>query len=97
VLSVTELTDWERRRLDALQRQLAEEDPRLAARLTASARARRTPPGAGVRWAMSGVGAVLLLCGLILGFASTILMAVLLLSTCWVLVLARPNGGGRSW
>ena len=94
---MTELTDWERRRLDALERQLAEEDPRLAARLTRSARARRTPPRAEVRWAIFGVGAVLVLCGLILGFASTILMAVLLLSTCWVLVLARTHGGGRSW
>jgi hypothetical protein len=45
---------------------------------------------------MFGVGAVLLLCGLILGFASTIAMAVLLLSTCWVLGVGRTIGGGRS-
>ena len=93
---MTELTDWERRRLDALGRQLATEDPRLAARLTGSVRARRAPPGAGVRWAMFGVGAVLLLCGLTLGFASAIAMAVLLLSTCWVLALPRTTGSGRS-
>ena len=96
VISVTELTDWERRRLDALERQLAKEDPRLAARLTASVRTGRTPPGATVRWAMFGVGAVLLLCGLILGFATPIVMAVLLLSTCWVLTPPRRTGGGRS-
>jgi hypothetical protein len=97
VIAVTGLTDWGRRRLDALELQLAEDDPRLAARLTGSARAPRTPPGAGVSWALFGVGAVLILCGLILGFASTILMAVLLLSTCWVLLLARRTRGGRFW
>jgi hypothetical protein len=97
VIAVTELTDWERRRLDALELKLAEDDPRLAARLTGSPRAPRTPPGAGVSWALFGVGAVLILCGLILGFASTILMAVLLLSTCWVLLLARRTRGGRFW
>ena len=94
---MTELTDWERRRLDALGRHLAADDPRLAAQLTGSVRVRSTLPGAALCWAMLGVGAVLFLCGLILGFASTIAMAVLLLSTCWVLLLARRTRGGRFW
>jgi type VI protein secretion system component VasF len=97
VVSVTELTDWERRRLDALGRQLAKEDPRLAARLTGSVRADRRPAAAAVGWAMLGVGVVLLVCGAVLGVASTIVMAVFLLSTSWVvLALARRTGGGRS-
>ena len=93
---MTELTDWERRRLDALGRQLAEEDQRLAARLTGSVRARRTPRRVEVRWAMSGVGVVVVLCGVILGFASTIVMAVLLLFICWLLGLAWTTGRDRS-
>jgi hypothetical protein len=80
VFEVSELTDWERQRLSALEQQLSAEDPQLAARLAGPAPARRSRVMARIGWAMIWVGAVLLLCGGLLRDGSSTVLALLLLA-----------------
>jgi hypothetical protein len=84
VFAVSGLTDWERHRLADLERQLAQEDPELAARLSRPVNARTSWARRGIGRLMIVVGAVLLLGGAALEDASVTGSGVLVLSCCWV-------------
>ena len=84
VFAVSGLTDWERHRLADLERQLAQEDPELAARLSRPVDAHPSWARPGTGWLMIVAGAVLLLCGTALNDASVTVTGVLVLSCCWV-------------
>jgi hypothetical protein len=85
VFGMSELTDWERHRLAALERHLADESPELAELLAGRRhRARRWPGAALIGWAMGVIGAVLLLCGSALQDTSVGMSGFVLLGLCWV-------------
>ena len=96
VLAVSELTDWERDRLAALEQQLSVEDPELVARFAGPVRPPLLPPRAMARiaWAMIWVGVVLLPCGAALEDGSSVLVALLALA-CGPVLLRRSRGAAR--
>ena len=74
---MSELTDWERDRLAALEQQLSVEDPELASRLTGPVHPLRSRAMARIALATIWVSAVLLPCGAALEDRSSVLVALL--------------------
>ena len=94
---MSELTDWERHRLADLERQLAEQDPKLAALLTHPVRAHRTGVTGRMGWVLGCVGIVLFLSGSTLRDGSVLALGLALLAVCWVPSWrARTKGFGDS-
>jgi hypothetical protein len=94
VLAVSELTDWERDRLAALEQQLSVEDPELVARFAGPVRPLPPRAMARIAWAMIWVGVVLLPCGAALEDRSSVLVALLALA-CGPVLLRRARGAAR--
>ena len=84
MFAVSGLTDWERHRLEGLERRLTEEDPRLAARLHARMDGPPRWARRRVGWMLIVVGLVLISGGTVLKDPSTTLWGLLLLCCCWV-------------
>ena len=78
------LTDWERHRLSGLERQLTQEDPRLAARLSRPADVRPVWARRWIGWLLIVVGLVLTLGGSALKDASVTVSGLVVLGGCWV-------------
>ena len=78
------LTYRQRRRLAALGRQLATEDPALAAALSRPAARARAPIEERITWAMFWTGVSLLLAGVLLAVSLLVAVALLLLATFWM-------------
>lgn len=93
---MSELTDWERDRLAALERQLSVEDPELAARLAGPVPPLRSRAVARIAWAMIWVGAVLLPCGAALEDGSSVMVALLALAF-GAAILWRARGAAREF
>ena len=84
MFAVSGLTDWERLRLAGLERQLTEEDPRLAARLHGRTDAPPVWARRRTGWMMIVVGLVSILGGSVLKDGSTTMWGLLVLCFCWV-------------
>ena len=95
VSTVNELTDWERDRLVALERQLSDEDPDLAARLAGPVDPLPSRAMARIAWAMIWVGVLLLPCGAVLDDGSSALVAFLALA-CGPALLWRARDAARN-
>ena len=89
---MSELTDWERDRLAALERQLSVEDPELAARLAGPVRLLRPRAITRIAWALNWGGVVQLPCGAALQNGSPVLVAPLAV-VCDPAPVARPGRG----
>jgi hypothetical protein len=96
VFAVSGLTDWERHRLAGLERQLTQEDPRLAARLQGRVDAPPSWARRRIGWLMIVAGVVLALCGSALKDPSVTLSGFLVLSFCWVPFWGVRHAGDRS-
>jgi hypothetical protein len=79
VSAVNELTDWERDRLAALERQLSDEEPELAARLAAQPHVPPSRAMGRIAWALIWAGVVLLPSGAVLDDGASVLVAFLAL------------------
>ncbi len=78
---MSELTDWERDRLAALERQLSVDDPELAARLAGAVHPAPSRASARIAWAIIWAGMVLLPSGAVLEDGSSVLVALLALAS----------------
>ncbi len=78
------LTFRQRRRLAALGRQLAAEDPALAAALSRPELRTRAPIEERISWAMFWTGVSLLLVGFLLAASLFVAVALLPLATFWM-------------
>lgn len=93
---MSELTDWERDRLAALERHLSDEDPGLAARLAGPVHALPSRAMARIAWAMIWAGVVLLPSGVVLDDGASVLVAFLALS-CGPALLWRARAAAREF